>query len=390
MPLSKNFWIFISRLSLAGVIIWGSFRLGSTFYLSGVHENMDQADKIEVKNFSEQISGSLVKDLNIYIQSDKRVIPKTTVKSWLEPYVRSYSGKEDTRISPDKVRQYLASIASLFDTEPTNAKFIIIDGKAKEFMPSIYGRSLDIDSSEKLIMTALINGVSEVDLPVKLVEPAITTERANNLGITTLIGRGESDFRGSSQARVQNIRVGAAKYNGVIIEPGKEFSFNSLLGEISEQDGFESELVIKKGVLVKELGGGLCQVSTTLFRSAIMAGLPILERKPHSFPVKYYNPQGFDATIYPGVVDLKFKNDTPHHILIQSRVEGTKLIFDIYGPDNGRKVVLDGPFQYDEKPNGSMKAYFVRKIYQGEILAREERFDSTYGAPAPLERNPLE
>ena len=141
---------------------------------------------------------------------------------------------------------------------------------------------------------------------------------------------------------------------------------------------------------MKELGGGLCQVSTTLFRSAIMAGLPILERKPHSFPVKYYNPQGFDATIYPGVVDLKFKNDTPHHILIQSRVEGTKLIFDIYGPDNGRKVVLDGPFQYDEKPNGSMKAYFVRKIYQGEILAREERFDSTYGAPAPLERNPLE
>ena len=90
------------------------------------------------------------------------------------------------------------------------------------------------------------------------------------------------------------------------------------------------------------------------------------------------------------MVDLKFRNDTPNHILIQSKVDGTKLIFDIYGSLNERKVALDGPFQYDQKANGSMKAYFIRKIYQGGLLAKEERFDSNYGAPAPLERNPLE
>ena len=163
-----------------------------------------------------------------------------------------------------------------------------------------------------------------------------------------------------------------------------------MLGEVNEQNGFESELVIKSGKLVRESGGGLCQVSTTLFRSAVMAGLPITERRPHSFPVRYYNPQGYDATIYPGVVDLKFKNDTSNHILIQSRVEGVKLIFDIYGPDDGRKVVMEGPFQYDQKANGAMKAYFVRKTTLADGIVKEERFDSNYGAPVPLEKNPLE
>ena len=87
---------------------------------------------------------------------------------------------------------------------------------------------------------------------------------------------------------------------------------------------------------------------------------------------------------------MRFKNDTSNHILIQSRVENTKLIFDIYGPDDGRKVALDGPFQYEQKANGSMKAYFVRKITFADGSVKEEKFDSTYGAPAPLERNPLE
>jgi vancomycin resistance protein YoaR len=223
-----------------------------------------------------------------------------------------------------------------------------------------------------------------------LTEPDITLDRINKLGITTLIGHGESDFKGSPSSRVHNIKVGSAKYNGTVVKPGEEFSFNDILGEVDDKNGYQPELVIKGGKLIYEYGGGLCQVSTTLFRSAIMAGLPILERKPHSFPVKYYDPQGYDATIYPGVVDLKFRNDTLNHILIQSRIENTKLIFDIYGSGDGREVFLDGPYQYDQRKNGSMKAYFVRKITYADGSTKEKRFDSNYGASAPLERNPLE
>jgi len=374
-------------LSIAGVIVLGGFYFGSTFYLADM---AGETERIGVRTLVDEIQDISGIKLDIYTREDKRTIPSETIEKWFEPYIRSYTNKKDIRISPEKVEEYLISIAPLINIPPVNAKFILVDGKAEEFTPSEYGQNLDIDVSKKLIIEAIINGKKEVILPVNMIEPSITLDRVNELGITTLIGRGESDFRGSPPSRAHNIKVGSARYNGTILKPGEEFSFNSLLGEVGEQNGYQPELVIKGGKLIYEYGGGLCQVSTTLFRAAIMAGLPILERKPHSFPVRYYDPQGFDATIYPGVVDLKFKNDMSGHILIQSRIEGTKLIFDIYGPDNGRKVVLDGPFQHDQKTNGSMKAHFIRKTYQRELLVKEDRFDSNYGAPAPLERNPLE
>src|SRR3989338_4524428 len=384
---SKKFITFLSRLSLTGIIILGGFHFSFAFYITGVAK---EPKKVAVKTFAEEIGKLSANNFYIYIQSDKKVIPPEVIKSWFEPYTRSYSGKEDIRVSSEKVETYLDSITTSVNIQPINAKFTLVDGKAQDFTPSVYGQSLDVKASKKVIIKAIINGHSEATLLVKLVEPAITLDRVNELGITTLIGRGESDFSGSPPSRIHNIKVGSAKYNGTILKPGEEFSFNELLGEVDAENGYQSELVIKRGKLIYEYGGGLCQVSTTLFRSAIMAGLPILERKPHSFPVRYYDPQGYDATIYPGVVDLRFKNDTSNHILIQSRIEGTKLIFDIYGPDDGRKIVLEGPFQHDQKTNGSMKAHFIRKTYQSDLLVKEERFDSNYGAPAPLERNPLE
>lgn len=386
MLLSKNFLKLVGRLSIAGVIVLSGFHFGSAFFIADI---IGEPKMVKVKTFTKKVNEPS-ENLKIYIQDSKKIVTSKTIEEWLEPYVRNYTGKEDIRVSPEKVGEYLTSLAPLVNTQPVNAKFVLIDGKAEEFILSEYGRRLNIDASKKLIINAIVNGKKEVTLPVELLEPAITLDKVNELGITTLIGRGESDFKGSPSSRIHNIKVGSAKYNGEILKPGETFSFNSVLGEVDEKNGYQSELVIKKGKLIYEYGGGLCQVSTTLFRAAIMAGLPISERKPHSFPVRYYDPQGFDATIYPEVVDLKFKNDTSNHVLIQSRIESTKLIFDIYGPDDGKKVVLDGPYQYDQKTNGSMEAYFTRKIYQDDLLIKEERFDSKYGAPAPLERNPLE
>ena len=387
MAFSPNFLSMAGRLSLAGVIVLGSFHFGSTFFIADTNE---RPEKAAIRNLSEEIKSQSNEGLTIYVQEYNKTIPPETIESWLEPYVRDYTGKEDIRISPEDIHEYLTSIAPLVNIQPINARFILVNEKAEEFVPAEYGLNLNLETSKKLIIDAIINGVQEVNLSVELIEPAITLDRVNELGITTLIGRGESDFGGSPSSRIHNIKVGSAKYNGEIVKPDEEFSFNNILGEVDEKSGYQSELVIKGGKLVYEYGGGLCQVSTTLFRSAIMAGLPILERKPHSFPVRYYDPQGYDATIYPGVVDLKFKNDTSNHILIQSRIEGTKLIFDIYGPDDGRKIVLEGPFQYDQKANGSMKAYFVRKISYTDGATEENRFDSNYGAPAPREKNPLE
>ena len=176
------------------------------------------------------------------------------------------------------------------------------------------------------------------------------------------------------------------------MKPGEEFSFNTRLGEVGPQEGYLPELVIKQNKTVPEYGGGLCQVSTTFFRAAILAGLEITERFPHAFAVKYYSPQGFDATIYPPHPDLRFKNDTPAHILVQTRIEKTKLYFELYGTNDGRTVKLDGPYQYDQKSDGSMKAKLTYTVTRDNQVLREKTFHSNYKSPLlyPVQRNPLE
>jgi vancomycin resistance protein YoaR len=130
-----------------------------------------------------------------------------------------------------------------------------------------------------------------------------------------------------------------------------------------------------------------------MFRAAINSGFEITQRYPHAFPVKYYNPQGFDATIYPPFPDLKFINNTPNYLLVQTRIEGYNLIFEIYGTDDGRKVEISGPYQYDIGEDGSMKARLVQKVYdKNQELIINETFYSNYKSPDlyPVEKNPLE
>jgi len=374
------------------VIFSGFFYFGIYFFSPRIISNWQKYLVVNVKEYRPILEK--YNRFNIQILADGKPISQNNndTDDWVEPYIRDYSGKEDLRISWPKITEYLETLAPHLNIEPVNAKIKYDGNRASVFVPSNEGRELNITRSVGLISATLIEGLPSVSLDLEIIEPEVTLEKINNLGINTLLGRGESDYGKSPSSRIHNIKVGMAKFNGIILKPGEEFSFNNFLGAIEEKDGYQAELVIKGGQLVREYGGGLCQISTTVFRAAILSGLPITERKPHSFPVQYYNPQGFDSTIYPGVVDLKFVNDTSNHILIQTRVIGSRLVVEIYGSDDGREVKMDGPLQYDRKANGAMKAYFVRKIYRDGQLAKEERFDSTYKSPplSPLERNPLE
>ncbi len=375
------------RLAITGIVIIVAFELGTEAYIYSIGKN---GAKVKLKNLSERLSAVPQKTLELHIDNQKITVSTDEIKTWIESYTRIYSGKQDLRISSSKINNYLASIALTVDTEPINAKFEMKDGKANVFVGSIPGKKLNIFKSENEIVRALIDSKDSTQLIIDDIQPAISLEKINSLGINNLLGRGESDYGKSSSARITNIKVGIAKFNGLIVKPGEEFSFNNHLGEIDAANGFKPELVIKSGGVVPEYGGGLCQVSTTLFRAAILAGLPITERKPHSFPVHYYDPQGFDATIYPGVSDLKFINDTPNYILIQSKVVGSKVVFELYGTNDNRKVTMDGPHQYDQQANGAMKAYFTRKISYEDGAIKEERFDSIYHPPVALAHNPLE
>ncbi|MFZ5559216.1 MAG: VanW family protein [Patescibacteria group bacterium] len=297
------------------------------------------------------------------------------------------------KLNQEKAKEYLISLAPLINHEPIDAKFTFKNNRVIAFALSEEGIRLEIENNIPVLAGGILTDKKEIQLRIEKIQPKITTESINNLGITALLAKGVSNFSGSPNSRIHNIGIGAAKFNGVLIKPEEEFSFNSIIGEIGPEQGYEPELVIKKDKTIPEYGGGLCQVSTTMFRAAVNAGLKIIERYPHAFPVKYYNPQGFDATIYPPSPDLKFINNTPAHILIQTKVVGYDLIFELYGTNDGRKIVIDGPYQYDTKEDGSMKAKITQKVYdKNDNLIIDKTFNSAYKSPSlyPVERNPLE
>ncbi len=309
-------------------------------------------------------------------------------------HFRQYTGQRELLINYPNLEKILKELAPQVQKEPVNAKlqYDAAADRIKEFALPQNGQRLKIEQTAAQIATSLAQAKLAAPLVIEKTPPAITENSLAKLGLTTLLARGESDFKGSSPSRIHNIEVGISKFNGLLLKPGEEFSFNKNLGEVDGEHGYRAELVIKSGKLIPEFGGGICQVSTTLFRAAAISGLPILERRPHSFPVRYYNPQGFDATIYPGITDLRFKNDTSNNILIQNRIEDTKLIFEIFGSSDGRKVELDGPKILEQNSNGSMKTVLTRKITLANDIVKEESFWSNYKSPAafPLERNPLE
>jgi vancomycin resistance protein YoaR len=283
----------------------------------------------------------------------------------------------------DSTLAVLTQAAGEINQETKAAKLVIEDNWAKEFEPGQNGQALDLYKTYKL----LVAQETSIQLPVMVSRANSSLEETNNLGIKELVAVGESNFAGSPRNRRVNIKVGADKFQGLIIKPGEEFSFNKFLGDVDAENGYLPELVIKRTGTVPEFGGGLCQVSSTAFRAAMNAGLPITARRNHSYAVKYYAPQGTDATIYPGVQDFKFVNDLPSHLLIRTRIEGDKLFYDFYGTKDERKITFDGPYQFDKKANGAMKAVWTRWVeYNGE--KKEQVFNSTYQPPALFQTAP--
>ncbi len=248
-----------------------------------------------------------------------------------------------------ELEQFFAEfINSQVEREPTDVRIyrdengeIAFEGAAN------FGKKVDVPQAISLLETALNEGIERIELPVNLVQPEFIVEddELRELGIKEIVSVGESDFTGSSLARMQNIEVGSDQFNGMLIKPGDVASFNDNLGAVTAAQGYLPELVIIGPKLEKEYGGGLCQVSSTAFRAALLAGLPIVERHPHSFAVSYYAPFGTDATIYPGHKDLRFSNDTQGAILVQTTMDrdNQKLRFHFYGSKDDRKVKVFGP-----------------------------------------------
>jgi len=283
----------------------------------------------------------------------------------------------------NQVKKYLKEMTSTINQQPINARLETEGNRAIVFTPTQNGYGIEIDKTvDQLIENILAEPpIKRTTITAQKLLPRIALWQTNNLGIKSLIGKGSSNFAGSPKNRIHNIKTGVTKFNGLILNPGEEFSFNTFLGGSDQEQGFLPELVIKKKKLVPEYGGGLCQVSTTLFRAAINTGLEITERRPHTFPVEYYSPQGFDATVYEPNPDFRFINNTPAHLLIEGVIQGYQLTFNFYATDDGRQVKIKGPYVLEKKEDGSMKTVLTQEIYQNSELLSEEAFYSNYDSP---------
>jgi vancomycin resistance protein YoaR len=314
-------------------------------------------------------------------------IDKKTLIDWIkfEPIKEENSDNQILGLTLDneKVKKYLSKIAAGIDQPVTNAQLKTQGNRATIFIPDQEGFEVKKDLTFNKLVENLL-----ADPPIKKTYiiadkalPKIKLSQTNRLGINTLLGQGISNFAGSPNNRKHNIKTAVAKLNGYILNPEEEFSFNAFLGETGPEQGYLAELVIKKNKTTPEYGGGVCQVSTTFFRAAVKAGLKITERQAHAFPVEYYNPQGFDATVYNPKPDLRFINNTPAHLLIQAYTSGNQVIVNFYGTDDSRQVKIKGPYLLEKNEDGSMKTVLTQEVYQKGELIEKQIFYSNYKSP---------
>ncbi len=259
-------------------------------------------------------------------------------------------------LNPTALRPVLSEIKTYVDRLPQNARFVFNDGtgQIEPISASSVGRSMDVEASITAINDALARGEHTIALSVAEQQPAVAdTASGAELGVTQLIQEQTTYFYGSSDARIQNIVAAAERYHGLLVAPGETFSMGSELGDVSLENGFAEALIIYGGRTIKGVGGGVCQVSTTLFRTVFFAGFPVVERYSHAYRVSYYEMNasgavdntfaGMDATVYFPLVDFKFLNDSSSWLLMETyvNVSARTITWKLYSTSDGRSVKWD-------------------------------------------------
>jgi vancomycin resistance protein YoaR len=269
-------------------------------------------------------------------------------------------------LQEEALNTYLEALAGQVNRSPANPRFTFNDDtrQLEVIQPAVIGRTLDVFRTIQDIQNRLAAGEHALALTVTTVTPEVTDQATGEqLGIREQIVAYTSYFRGSTAERLNNIEKAAANFHGLLIAPGATFSMASAMENVSLDNGYAEAWIIYGGKTIKGVGGGVCQVSTTLFRAAFMAGFPIVERHPHAYRVGYYeqtaaghDPQfaGMDATVFLPMVDFKFVNDSPNWLLMETYFypNSRSLMWKFYSTSDGRTVEWEtsGPQNIVEAP----------------------------------------
>ena len=281
-------------------------------------------------------------------------------------------------LDQDRLKGFLEYAGEQLAVPPKNARFGFDDEAVhlELVRAAEVGRVMDVAGTLRAVNQSLESGTHNVYIRFDAVEPEIGDKTlAADLGITGLVAEASTHFRGSGESRVQNIRAGSETMNGVMVPPGEVFSFNSELGSVSLDNGFAEAWIIFGGRTIQGVGGGICQVSTTVFRSAFYGGYPIVERNPHAYRVGYYEqgPEspgpGLDATVFSPVADFRFLNDRDAWLIMESDFDEVEKTITVrfYSAEDGRSVVVSDAEISDVKEPKESIYEENRELDQGVI-----------------------
>lgn len=309
--------------------------------------------------------------LNLKYKEKTWNIKTATLVSWIG--LVQENGRISAGLDRKKIEDFLSTQISPEITVDAMAPRLQIDnGRVTVWQSGQDGVQLNLENTAKAITAWSGQTADEISLVTEVTTNSAVDKNAEELGLKEIIGTGVSHFAGSPKNRRHNIAVGAAALNGLLIKPGEEFSLLKALGEIDGKSGYLPELVIKDNKTTPEFGGGLCQIGTTIFRATFNSGLPVTQRRNHSYRVVYYEPAGTDATIYDPSPDYRFVNDTSHHILIQARLSGDDIAFDLWGTKDGRIAEATKPVIYNIVQPGPTKIIETTDLPEGEKKCTEK------------------
>ena len=305
---------------------------------------------------------------------------------------------------PRRLAKAVEPMLAPWRTRAANARFVV-DGKRVRIQPSRPGLAVDGPWAADSLTAAAASSIPRASLRLKQIRADLTTGEAEKLGIREQISTFTTDMGTSSSNRIHNVQLMANYIDGTIVEPGDTFSFNDRVGPRTVERGFREGQMIIGSLLLPSIGGGVCQTATTLFNNAFELGLPILERRNHSFYISHY-PMGRDAAVSWGGPDFAFRNDLKSAILIKTRYTDTTLTFSFYGTDPQRRVVAatgertnwrapETTYALDPyAPRGSVRTVsgsnqsgfdvtVTRKVYERGKLLRQDATTSNYIAVGP-------
>ncbi|HWQ71049.1 MAG TPA: VanW family protein [Desulfitobacteriaceae bacterium] len=247
-----------------------------------------------------------------------------------------------------KLKDNLKKNLTPYEQAAIDAAYLISEDNQITIQAGKNGRAIDLDRIISQIKALDILKPEPIIISCKEVSPVNSTVELEKYKITGLLVNYSTIFDPYEVNRTENIRLAVQKLNGKLVKPGETFSFNDTVGPRSPADGYKIAPIFVKGQIVNDFGGGICQVSSTLYNALLLADLPIIERNNHDLAVKYV-PRGLDATVCYGILDLKFKNDTDGYILIKCKIEQNSLIFNLYGQVKAnREVIISTSSDYSQ------------------------------------------